>query len=358
MGKLMGQDAPAYTQLQSGDHVFITGASGFLGRHLMRVLRHSAIIITATHLPGEAPPAPFPFDDATSAGAGRNKKESSTTQHGATTSATVDWVSLDITDHQATRTLLHERRPDIIIHLAATTGSERSYTQAGTAVRVNFDATNNLMIAAGEMPTPVRRLVLIGTAEEYGNAEELPITEDAPIRPVSPYSASKAATTQFAQLYHTLFALPVVILRPFIVYGPGQPASMMLPQLIAHILRSEDFPMTPGEQTRDFVYVDDVIEAIVLAATHPRADGEVFNICSGKEHSIRSIAERMLQLMHADIQLRTDALPYRPNEAMRLFGSNEKARTLLDWQPRVGLDEGLQRSIAWYRSLHASTQNI
>lgn len=301
--------------------VLLTGATGFLGRHVLRALRAAGAAVCATHLPSEHPQ----FESG------------------------VSGISLDITDHDALRALFEELQPDTIVHCAAHMGSERSYAFAETAMRVNFLATHSMLLAAGDGIAGLRRIVLIGSAEEYGDATEIPLHEDMPARPVSPYSASKAAVTQSAILYHTLFGLPVTVLRPFIIYGPEQAPWMMLPQLIRHAHDGRDFPMTPGEQTRDFVYVEDVARAILLAIAVEEASGQIFNICSGEERSIRSVAEETVRLMGNPVRLDIGALPYRSNEAMRLVGSNDKARRILGWTSRIPFDEGLVRTIDWYR---------
>jgi UDP-glucose 4-epimerase len=155
----------------------------------------------------------------------------------------------------------------------------------------------------------------------------------------------KAAVTQCALLYHRLFALPVVVLRPFIVYGPGQRDGMMLPALLKTLAQGQEFALTPGEQTRDFVYVDDVVDALIAAAVRNGAAGEVFNVCSGEERRIRDVAELAVRIAGASpSRLKIGALPYRENEVWRLVGSNRKARALLGWSPRVQLEDGLQRT--------------
>lgn len=358
MGDLNATSAsPLRDGLASAGTVLVTGAEGFLGRHVLHALaelqranpsladKHPAASetveaqqasmqgvknhprIVATYLPNGEPPV----------------------------SPGAEWLPLDVTDHAAMRTLLERTQPDIIIHLAAAMGGARSRDFAERAFTVNTAAAHQLMLTAVEALPQLRRLVLIGTAEEYGNAGQLPVTEEAPVQPVSPYSASKAAATQFALLYHRLFELPVTVLRPFIVYGPGQTPSMMLPQLFTHVVEKKEFPMTAGEQTRDFVHVDDVADAVLRAAVVPAAPGEVFNVCSGTEHSIRSIAEEVVRISGGGARLDVGALPYRRSEVMRIVGSFQKARHLLGWQPRIELQDGLARTIDWYRQQQATT---
>jgi UDP-glucose 4-epimerase len=304
-----------------GKRVLLTGGTGFLGANLLRRLTSSGVHPVATYR--DRPPLPA--------------------------DASVEWMKLDLAVAGAVRSLVGEVRPDVVFHLAAKLGSDRSYEFADEVVSVNLVGTHSLLSALGRCCRNLERVVIVGTSEEYGRCERLPITEEQPARPVSPYSASKAAATQLATLYHTLFGCPVVILRPFIVYGPGQPPRMMIPELIRCALDGRDFEMTKGEQTRDFVYVDDVTECLVLAATASGVDGEIFNVCSGEERPIREVAELVLRLTGATVKLLPGAKPYRENEVWRLAGSNLKSRTLLGWAPRTPLEEGLQKTIAYYR---------
>ena len=316
--------------------VLVTGGAGFLGRHVLAMLNDAGVRPVATRLPHETPPTHV------FAASGDVPDDTSTP-------LAADWRAIDLSDPEAMQSLLRDTEPQYILHLAARMSGERSYAYAREAFRVNLAVTHDLLCAAGTWCPGLERLVLLGSAEEYGNATLQPITETASTAPISPYSASKAAATQYALLYHRLFDLPVTVLRPFIIYGPEQSTAMMLPQLIATALRGEDFPMTPGEQTRDFVYVGDVANAVLRAAVVPAAVGEVFNICSGVEHSILSMAERILSMMESDSRLLVGAIPYRENEAMRLVGNPEKARRRLGWMPRIELAEGLRRTIASFR---------
>lgn len=302
----------------AGKRLLITGGNGFVGRHLLNHLHDSGSSITATRF-GEVLPALLDG---------------------------VEWRELDITDRNAVEKIVKEIQPQIVFHLGALLGAERTYEFSERALLTNTIGTNNLLSALGKSCSQLERVVLIGTSEEYGNGINVPFTEDLPMNPVSPYSASKAAATQFALLYHKLFQLPVVIIRPFILYGPFQSSKMMIPELINYGLDGRDFKMTKGEQTRDFLFVDDFIESILLAATVKEAIGEIFNICSGTEKSIREITELIHRLMNHSMKLQIGLLPYRINEVWRLFGNNEKAKRILGWQPTTSIEEGLRKTIS------------
>jgi UDP-glucose 4-epimerase len=298
-----------------GVRVLVTGGTGFIGGRLLAVLEAAGVTITA----GTRAEAPPPTGGCT-------------------------WVRANLASRDEVEALIDAARPEVVFHLAAVLGAERSLEFADRAVEGNFLATHHLLSVLGRTGG-LKRLVVMGSSEEYGRKDVLPLTEEMPADPVSPYSASKAAATQFALLYSRLFDLPVTVLRPFIAYGPGQQPGMLVPSLMAELRAGRPFRMTVGEQTRDFVFVDDVVECMLAASVLDSAVGEVFNVCSGVERTIREVAELAAAVAGSPPgALQVGALPYRTNEVWRLVGSNEKARQRLGWVPRTQLEDGLRRT--------------
>jgi UDP-glucose 4-epimerase len=304
----------------SGKRVLVTGGSGFIGRHLIRALEREGARVYATCRAPDSVTADSP----------------------------AEWLSLDLAQRASILKTVQASQPDVVFHLAARLGADRSIAFSELALRENVIGTHLLLAALSELKT-VERVVVLGSGEEYGRNETLPITEEQPLRPVSPYSLSKAASSQLALTYAALYDLPVTVIRPFIVFGPGQSPSMMVPGLIETLTSRGEFAMTKGEQTRDFLYVEDLVDGLLAAASSDGAIGEAFNLCSGQEHSIRHVAE-MIRNLIGEGTILPGALPYRENEVWRLVGSNEKARRLLQWTPRTTLEEGLGKTIEWYRN--------
>jgi len=149
--------------------------------------------------------------------------------------------------------------------------------------------------------------------------------------------------------------LPIVTLRPFLAYGPYQDADVMfIPSLIDHCLKGKDFPMTTGDQTREFNYIDDVVDAYLLAAQCRNVAGKIINIGNGIEYRLKDVADRIVQITGSSIQLLAGAISKRPGETEHFFCSNEKAKRLLGWGPKTKLDTGLRKTVAWYRR-HSET---
>jgi UDP-glucose 4-epimerase len=225
------------------------------------------------------------------------------------------------------------------------------------AVQVNVIGTLNLLEALTE--TDCDCFVNTGTCYEYGHNTPPPSVppnlgrpggqhEDQMIDPINAYATSKSAAWLFCNMYYRTRSYPIVTMRPFTVYGPRQNPRALIPQVILSALRGEDFEMTGGEQTRDFTYVDDVVEGYIRASFSEKAIGQTINLGTGEEHAVKDVVLKVLELMGHPVRPLIGALPYRPGEIWRLYADSSKARRLLGWQPQVGLEDGLKKTIEWY----------
>jgi nucleoside-diphosphate-sugar epimerase len=308
----------AYSTPWTERRILLTGASGFLGSSVRRLLHQGGAAVLAVDVRPPLDPLP-----------GQEHR------------------ILDLSDRAATRALLREHRPEAVIHLAGLLGAERNWEFARRAVDVNFLAPFALMEELSALE-PVPRLVLAGSSEEYGNARRTPIDEECPDAPVSPYSLSKSMATRSALMAHALWGFPVVVLRPFIIYGPGQSGPMFVPSLLRALAGGVEFAMTAGDQVRDFVHVEDVARAFALAAFAPRAEGQIINVASGLGLPLRRVAELAMELPGRTGWVKLGALPYRLNEAWNLVGSPERSRGVLGWKAEIPFEEGLRST--WARA--------
>jgi len=300
--------------------VLITGATGFIGSHLAERLVGEGAEVTLAVEPGASQ---------------------------ANIVSILDKVrvhEVDLRDGQTVRQLVREYQPSKVYHLAAVGVTEPDIDPL-LAVQVNVLGTLNLLEALRE--TDCDCLVNTGTCYEYGHNNP-PMREDQMVDPINAYAASKSATWLFCNMYHRTHGYPIVTVRPFTVYGPRQSEHALIPQVILSALRGKDFEMTGGEQTRDFTYVDDVVEGYIRASLSEKAIGQTINLGAGEEHAIKDVVLKVLELMNSPVRPLIGALPYRPGEIQRLYADSNKARELLGWQPQVGLEEGLRRTIEWY----------
>ncbi len=243
--------------------------------------------------------------------------------------------------------LVERAAPEVVFHLGAYTHVGKSWDRVEECIDTNIHGTVNLLQALAR--TDYRRFVYTSTSEVYGDIP-VPFREDAVVNPLSPYSVSKYAGERFCRMLHLGRSWPVVILRPFNAYGPAQSPDRVIPEIIVKALRKERLAMTQGHQTREFNYVEDLVDGFVRGATAEGVEGEVFNVGGGEEVSMREVAKTILDLMGNPIEPEFGARTERPTEIWSMRSDPAKARERLGLQPFRTLAEGLGPTIQWYRS--------
>ena len=254
---------------------------------------------------------------------------------------------VDVTDADAVRAAVLAASPEAIYHLAALTHVGRSWHDPGAVMRVNALGTLYVLEAARACDPPPR-VLLVSSAEVYGAVVEadLPVTEDAPLAPVTPYAASKVAAEYVGVQAHLAYGLPVVRVRPFNHVGPGQASGFVVPSLAERIVAAgRTGAPTVGvgnlSARRDLTDVRDVVRAYRLLVARGVA-GEVYNVCSGRALSIRSVAERMLALAGSELELVPDPALVRPVDVPVVCGDPGKLRAATGWAPELDLDRTLR----------------
>jgi UDP-glucose 4-epimerase len=238
-------------------------------------------------------------------------------------------------------------RPDSVFHLASHVSGLRDLASVIPTVRSNLLSTVNLLTAATEIGC--RRVVLAGSMEEPEG--------DDPV-PCSPYAASKWAAGGYARMFHALYGVPTVILRIFMVYGPGQrDARKLVPYVIRSLLRGQAPKISSGSRPIDWIFIDDVIDALIAAAVADDVGGKTFDIGSGTLVTIRQIVTRLAQLINPSLAPLFGAVQDRPGEVVRSADIARTDRTI-GWRPRTPLGEGLAKTVEWYRELSSREYSL
>jgi dTDP-glucose 4,6-dehydratase len=313
--------------------VLVTGGAGFISsnfiRHLLEFTPHEVVTL----------------DALTYAGNVENLADVMSHER-------LSFVHGDIRDAGLVRELVEG--VDVIVNAAAESHVEKSIEHgASEFVTTNVEGTQILLDAI--RVTPVERFILISSSEVYGTAEAAPMSEEHPLNPRSPYAATKAGADRLAYSYWTTYALPIVIVRPFNNYGPRQHPEKVVPRFITQALADE--PLTihgDGHASRDWLYVLDHAEAIerTIAVPIEAIAGEVINVATGLDISVADIAALVLDMLGKPQDL-TCNVAERPGQVDRHIGTVEKAHELLGWRARTSFEEGLERTVAWYRDNEA-----
>ena len=291
-----------------GKRVLITGATGFLGARQVEALRGSVELHAVSR--SAAPPQP----------------------------GVRAWQA-DLADRDATLALFEQARPEYVLHLAGFASGHQGVENLHPSVMDNLLATVNVLEAA--LGTGCRRFVTVGSLEEGVDEMAGP----------SPYAVSKAAAHEYAELCRRRYGLPVARARVFMAYGPGQRPAKFLPQLISSLAEGRPFEVRSGGREVDWVYVDDVTEALLLTASAPGIEGRTLDVGSGELVTIRDMARLAARLMGRE-ELVREGPADREDERVRAADVAETERAI-GWRPTVSLEEGLRRTVARLSGMEA-----
>jgi nucleoside-diphosphate-sugar epimerase len=270
-------------------------------------------------------------------GVSRNTHEESTVG--------VRWRQADFGDVDAVRSAFAEINPEVVYQLCGHPDGNRDVDLVLPTLESDILTTVNLLLTAVEKP--VRRFITTASLEEPAPGEP----------PTSPYAAAKMSSVAYARMFHLLYQVPVVILRPFMTYGPEQPRRKIISYVIQSLLNGETPKLSSGNRAVDWIYIDDVIDGFLAAAVAAGVEGDTFDLGTGDMVSIRDVANRVASLIQSDVRPGFGALPDRPFERTRV-ADTETAKLKLGWQARVSLDDGLRLTVDWWKQRIGGTVRL
>ena len=251
-----------------------------------------------------------------------------------------------------------KQRYDVIFHLAAYNHVGDSFLHVSEALMSNIIATANLLEFAPEYD----KFIYTSSSEVYGYQESIPFHESSIPNPISPYAIGKYSGELYASMKRHQTRQPIICVRPFNTFGPYQSERAVIPELIIKSLRNIPIDTTEGMQTREFNYVDNIVDGFLMLSDMNPPPEQVINIGSQQEIRICDLAKKIHKLCGSKSELRIGALPNRPTEILRMFADNTQAVQMLRWQPKVSFEKGLKRSIDWFRrylsTFYTSTSSL
>jgi NAD dependent epimerase/dehydratase len=311
----------------AGRAVLVTGAGGFIGGHLSAALVREGARVRA-------------FGRYNS----RNDR------------GTLDWIvpSIDreldtvLGDLRDVESVARAvRGSELVFHLGAQIAIPYSFVNPRDFFETNV--IGSLNVAQAALDNEVEHVVHVSTSEVYGTAQEVPITEEHPLQPQSPYAASKVGADKLMDSYHRAFGLPVTVVRPFNTYGPHQSARAIVPTVVSQALASDTLRLGSLEPRRDLTYVTDTVAGFIAAASEPATIGRTIQLGTGEAVSVGEIVEMVGEILQKPLQVQRDPQRVRPpgSEVQRLVSNPALAAELMGWRSQIDLRKGLADTIDW-----------
>lgn len=312
-------DSVAEIDALAGKRVLVTGGSGFLGSHMVeRLLQEGAHVGALARQEGKL--------------AFIRKRD-------------YTFIQCDLTDSKQTMEATCSFAPQIVFHFASHPDAAESFDQAQASIQSNLVVTLHILEAFrmcdGEL------FVYGDSCKVYGNSE-VPYREAMPIKPISSYAIAKAAGWRLCDLYHRLYGVATVSVRPTLIYGPRQSYNVISFVVDCVLDHSAEVRLDGGTQTRDPLFIDDAIEAFIATARlGAKVGGRVINIGGGKEHSVLDLATLIVETMGSSFPVVSRPQRIRPTDMLRSYCDNVEARTILEWWPRTSLRTGLEKTVQY-----------
>ena len=257
----------------------------------------------------------------------------------------VDYINVDISREKDLYHILKDRVFEYVLNLGGYV-DHKNFSEGGKEVfETHFSGTLNLVKSINK--DFLKGFIQIGSSDEYG-ANIAPQKENQREMPISPYSIAKTSATHFLQMLYRTERFPVVILRPFLVYGPGQNSGRFLPQIIKGCFSGEEFETSSGEQLRDFFYIDYITDGILKTMKSDNVNGEIINLASGDPISIRTVIEKVKTYIGKGSP-KFGKIAYRAGENMSLYADTTRAEHLLGWRSKITIDDGIKKTVDYYR---------
>ena len=308
----------------------ITGFSGFVGQHFLKYLENRGQACLVKGLDIHEPH--FGFDHY------NNVK--------------VRYETIDLLSKDRVEYIIHEFQPDYILHLASFSSVAFSWKEPIASFQNNTNIYLNLLEAVRKSNLSTR-ILSVGSSEEYGNVDEkyLPLTEDMPLKPVSPYAVSRVSQELFSQIYVTGYGLDIVMTRSFNHIGPYQNDIFVVPSFVRQLVKLKkegigNKELITGDISiiRDFTDVRDVVSAYYQLLMQGEK-GEIYNVCSGKGWMLQEVIDIIRSMLDIKVRIRPDITLFRPDDNKIVIGSNEKLKKTINWEARYSLKESLQDMI-------------